>query len=73
MADNSEEEKKELKPPRTRTRCQPVLSPRPAPPVRTHAHSHRHAHGAHTARPSAGPSACPPPHCLPLAPRAPPP
>nr|KAF6402644.1 transcription factor 3 [Rousettus aegyptiacus] len=74
VADTSEEEKKELKPPRTRTRCPPLLGPAPQD-ARTHAHARRtrmpHAHGARSARHPAGWRPAPP-HCLPLArPRSP--
>uniref|UniRef100_A0A2K6BMH6 Transcription factor E2-alpha n=1 Tax=Macaca nemestrina TaxID=9545 RepID=A0A2K6BMH6_MACNE len=70
-ADHSEEEKKELKAPRARTRCQPP--PRPSPPLpHQEAHVHRpHTHCTHTGRPSAGPTLVPQPHCLPLAPSRP--
>lgn len=54
----------------TRTRCPAHTQPPAAPPVGTHAHARRHAHGAHRARLLAGPPPVPPPHCLPLAPRA---
>lgn len=71
VADNSEEEKKELKAPRIRTRCQPLLDPYPTyqdSSIRTQCshqwRSHREASG--------GPCACSPSHCLPLAPRPPP-
>uniref|UniRef100_A0A8C5VXG9 Transcription factor E2-alpha n=1 Tax=Microcebus murinus TaxID=30608 RepID=A0A8C5VXG9_MICMU len=45
VADNSEEDKKELKAPRTRTRCQLLLGPaHPPPPPRQVAHTHSHTH-----------------------------
>lgn len=64
---DAEEDKKDLKAPRTRTRCQ---TPPPGP--RTHHTPHAHTSHVHT-DPRRPLQATTSPHCLPLAPGSPPP